>query len=302
MQRVHGVQFAAGTFTNLTQDHLDFHGSMEEYFRAKKILFDTLSEGAYAVSNLNDPHGRPIVSSTAARSIFYGTTASADVLGRAVSTGIDGTKIIIRYNEKEQRVTSPLIGRFNVSNILAAYATCLCFGIDGVDIARGIELLPGVRGRVERVRSPQGWTAIVDYAHTPDALENCLKSVRDLLGASAGKVITIFGCGGNRDRGKRGMMGRIASGLSDVTVITSDNPRNEEPGAIIRDVLQDVIPGKEVHVEVDRRKAISYGLGLARMGDVVVIAGKGHETYQIIGEAKHHFDDREEVEKFIATG
>jgi len=301
MQRVHGLQFAAATFTNLTQDHLDFHGSMEEYFRAKKILFDTLSEGAYAVSNLDDPYGRAIVSSTAGKSVFYGTNAPADVLGTAVSTEIDRTKATIRYEGKEQRVTSPLIGRFNASNILAAYATCVCFGIDGGDIARGIALLPGVRGRFERVRSPRGWTAVIDYAHTSDALENCLRSVRDLLGASGGRVITIFGCGGNRDRGKRGMMGSIASGLSDLTVITSDNPRNEEPHAIIHDVQQGVIAGKEVHVEVDRRKAISYGLSLARKGDVVVIAGKGHETYQIIGEAKHHFDDREEVEKFIGT-
>ncbi len=300
MRRVDGLQFVAATFTNLTQDHLDFHGSMEEYYRAKKILFDGLSSDAWAVSNADDTQGRDIVSSTAGQCLFYGVHEGADVLGREISVGIEGTRMTVHYNNEDHAVSSPLIGRFNVENILAAYATCAGLGVQALDIRRGISSLEAVRGRFERIRLSDGSTAVIDYAHTPDALENCLSAISDLLAKGSGRVITIFGCGGNRDRGKRMKMGAIATEFSDITIVTSDNPRDEDPLMIIQNILSGVIPGKTVHVEMDRRKAIAYGLGLARRGDVVLIAGKGHETYQVIGQTKEHFDDREEVEKFMA--
>jgi UDP-N-acetylmuramoyl-L-alanyl-D-glutamate--2,6-diaminopimelate ligase len=197
-------------------------------------------------------------------------------------------------------VTSPLIGRFNVSNILAAYATGVALGIDEEKIVKGIQTLPSVRGRFEQIHSSKGWTAIVDYAHTPDALENCLRAIHDILPAKTrGRIITVFGCGGNRDRGKRPQMARIATQLSDITIVTSDNPRHEDPQAIIDEITMGREKGKKVYTEVDRRKAIRVALGMAVGGDVVLVAGKGHENYQVIREERLHFDDREEIESFI---
>jgi UDP-N-acetylmuramoyl-L-alanyl-D-glutamate--2,6-diaminopimelate ligase len=197
-------------------------------------------------------------------------------------------------------VTTSLTGRFNVANILAAYGTASALGVPPGVAAEGISRLHAVRGRFEQLVSPTGWTAVIDYAHTPDALENTLTTIRDLLSRHNGaKIITVFGCGGNRDKDKRPKMGRIASSLSTITVITSDNPRQEDPQAIIDQILAGVLPGRTVYAEPDRRQAIIKGLLLAEPGDVVLIAGKGHEDYQVIGSAKLHLDDREEVEMFI---
>jgi len=196
-------------------------------------------------------------------------------------------------------LTSRLTGQFNVANILAAAATGLALGVGPEQIARGVEQLQAVRGRFEQIASPEGWVAIVDYAHTPDALENCLTTIRGVLPRDAGRVICVFGCGGDRDRGKRPIMGGIASRLSEITIVTSDNPRNEEPGRIIGDILVGVEHGRDVRVEADRRQAIRLALGLARPGDVVLVAGKGHEDYQSVRGVKTHLDDREEVESFI---
>jgi UDP-N-acetylmuramoyl-L-alanyl-D-glutamate--2,6-diaminopimelate ligase len=213
---------------------------------------------------------------------------------------VAGMKMTLAYDGRTRELDSRLTGRFNVENILAAYATGVGLGIAEDHICTGISGLPAVRGRFEQIVSPSGWTAVIDYAHTPDALEKCLRTIRDLLPEEKpGRVITVFGCGGNRDRGKRPKMGRIASELSDITVVTSDNPRKEEPATIIDEVMAGVQSGAAVYREADRRAAISTALGMAHPGDVVLVAGKGHEDYQVVGEQKHHFDDREEVENFI---
>ena len=300
MHRVEGLEFRAAVFTNLTQDHLDYHGSMEEYFRAKKILFDSLRPRDVAVVNADDPYGKRMFAETPASRLTYGFGASCDVRGTDISMGIDGCRCTVTHPGGTMAIASPLTGRFNVQNILAASAAGLGLGIEASAVASGIAAVKAVRGRFESIPSPAGWTAIIDYAHTPDALENCLRTIRELLGEDrTRRIITVFGCGGNRDRGKRPIMGRIASEWSDVTIVTSDNPRNEDPAAIIDAVVAGMIRARESSTDVSRRSAIRTALRTARRGDVVLVAGKGHETYQVIGARREHFDDREEVEEFI---
>ncbi|MDH4069570.1 MAG: UDP-N-acetylmuramoyl-L-alanyl-D-glutamate--2,6-diaminopimelate ligase [Ignavibacteria bacterium] len=297
MQRVHGLKFSGAVFTNLTQDHLDFHGSMEVYGATKKKLFDALDQGAVAATNIDDPFGERIISESAARKLTYGAAQGADVRTMNTTTSFVGTGVTLVYQGRSTEVRSPLAGLFNASNISAACAVSMGLGVAEPEIIKGVAALQSVRGRFETIRGKPGWTAVVDYAHTPDALERVLHSIRDLN--SGGRVITVFGCGGDRDRGKRPMMGEIASRLSDVTILTSDNPRSEDPSGIIRDIREGVQPGAQVHEEVDRRKAIAQALEGAQAGDVVLIAGKGHETYQIIGDVRTELDDREEVRKFL---
>jgi UDP-N-acetylmuramoyl-L-alanyl-D-glutamate--2,6-diaminopimelate ligase len=300
LNRVFGLKFSAACFTNLTQDHLDFHGNMEEYFKAKKLLFAELPAESCAVSNADDPYGMKILEGTQARTVTYSQERDADVQARDVRLDVGGVSMSVSYDGQSHTVESRLTGRFNVENILAAYGTGVGLGIREECIRRGISHLPSVRGRFEQIISPAGWTAVVDYAHTPDALEKCLRTIRDLLPAeNPGRIITVFGCGGNRDRGKRPTMGRIASEMSDITIVTSDNPRKENPGAIIDEVMAGVQSGTTVYREPDRRAAIGQALALARRGDVVLVAGKGHEDYQVIGENRQHFDDHEEIEKLI---
>jgi len=297
---VEGLSFRAGIFTNLTQDHLDYHGTMEEYFRAKKVLFDMLGADAVAITNADDPRGRDVIAGTHSRTITYGTTPEADIRAVDIDVTIQGVRFSVETRNGKESVTSPLTGRFNVANILAAYATGVGLGLPVEQLMRGIAGLKAVRGRFEKILSPAGWTAVVDYAHTPDALENCLRTIDEILPrVKRGRIITIFGCGGNRDAGKRPIMGRIASQRSDVIIVTSDNPRKENPKAIIEQVMAGVEKGVEVYSEVDRRKAIVMGLDLARPGDIVLVAGKGHETYQVVGDTKSHLDDREEIENYI---
>ncbi len=303
MHRVHGIGFAAGVFTNLTQDHLDFHGSMEEYFRAKKLLFDGLPASASAISNLDDPHGRSITDATSASLVTYAISTDADITAGEISMGVKGTTMTVRHPGGEFTVSSSLTGRFNVQNILAACATGIALRVPAGEIVSGIRSVTAVAGRFEQIVAPRGWTAVIDYAHTPDALENCLRTIRDLRPRGGrDRIITVFGCGGDRDRTKRPRMGEIASRLSDITVVTSDNPRREDPSKIIDEILTGVVKGKQVIVEVNRHTAIQRALGLAKEGDVVLVAGKGHEKYQVIGEERLHFDDREEVEGFIREG
>jgi UDP-N-acetylmuramoyl-L-alanyl-D-glutamate--2,6-diaminopimelate ligase len=300
MSRVKGLEFRAAVFTNLTQDHLDFHGSMEEYFRAKKILFDSLGPRDVAVVNADDPYGMRMLGETPAARITYGFGTGCDVRASGVELGIDGSRCTVTHAGGEIEIRSPLTGRFNIQNILASCATGLGLGIRSSAIAAGIRSVETVRGRFERVVSPAGWTAIIDYAHTPDALENCLRTIRELVPAEGGhRLITVFGCGGDRDRGKRPIMGRIASEWSDIAIVTSDNPRNEDPASIIDAIVAGMIRGRETYTDVNRRSAIRSALTKARGGDVVLLAGKGHETYQVIGATRQHFDDREEVEAFI---
>lgn len=299
LHRVYGLKFTAAVFTNLTQDHLDFHLTMEEYFRAKKTLFDSLSIDAATITNSDAPYGMKVVADTKAAVLTYGID-NGDVSATNVSLTLKGTSFAVNYKSSSCRVESTLIGRFNVQNILAAFATGISLGVETEKIVNGIAKLRAVPGRFQQFISPEGWIAVVDYAHTHDALENCLRAIREIVpDEQRGRIITVFGAGGNRDKGKRPLMGRAATQYSDITIITSDNPRHEDPLQIIEDIKKGVLPDKTVIVEADRRKAIAAALQMVRPGDIVFFAGKGHENYQIIGDQKIHLDDREEVETHI---
>lgn len=298
--RVYGIDFDVAVFTNLTQDHLDYHGTMDEYFKAKKILFDGLSEDAVAVTNCDDEWGMKIVSTTKGRTLSYGVSDKSDLRASDIRLSMEGTTFNISTEDKEYPVFSPLVGRFNVYNILSAYSTGIALGYEHGKIASGISSVNNVRGRFERIASSKGWTAIIDYAHTPDALEKCLRTIHDVLPKeNRGRIITVFGAGGDRDRIKRPLMGRIAGNLSDIAIVTSDNPRTEDPQQIINEIATGMSGDATVSQEVDRRSAIQTALRQARAGDVVLIAGKGHEDYQVIGREKFHFSDREVVQDFI---
>jgi UDP-N-acetylmuramoyl-L-alanyl-D-glutamate--2,6-diaminopimelate ligase len=298
--RVHGLDFAVGVYTNLTQDHLDYHGTMSAYFEAKRILFEYLKSDAVAVTNADDPHGGDIVQGIHARILRYGVDPPADIKAGDIAMGIEGMQFSISMGGTTMQLRTSLTGRFNVANILAAFGAAVTLHVPPDVAARGIESVKAVQGRFQQIHSPAGWTAIIDYAHTPDALQNTLRAIHQTLGAnSRGRIITVFGCGGDRDRTKRPQMGRIASEMSDVAIITSDNPRREEPMSIIRDISAGIQARGTVEIEVDRRSAITRALTIAGRGDIVLIAGKGHEDYQLVGMTKTHFDDREEVESFI---
>ncbi len=300
--RVHGIDFDVAVFTNLTQDHLDYHGTMDEYFQAKKILFENLSEDAVAVTNCDDEWGMKIVSAAKGRAISYGVSEKADVRGTDMRLSLEGTTFNVRTGNKDYPVSSTLVGRFNVYNILSAYSAGVALGFEHEKIALGIGNVKNVRGRFERIASPKGWTAIIDYAHTPDALEKCLRTIHDVLPKERrGRIITVFGAGGDRDRTKRPLMGKIAGDLSDIAIVTSDNPRTEDPQRIINEIVEGMPRKAAVTQEADRRSAIHSALRQARAGDVVLIAGKGHEDYQVIGKEKIHFSDREIVQDFIGT-
>ena len=298
--RVYGLDFDAAVFTNLTQDHLDYHGTMEEYFNAKKILFDTLKRDAIAITNADDTWGMQIAASSQARTFSYGVAEHADIRASEIRLSIEGTSFTLWFKNQQTTLTTPLVGRFNVYNVLAAYSTGLALGHSPDKLAQGIRSVKSVRGRFERIASPKGWAAIIDYAHTPDALEKCLRTIHDVLPREGrGRIITVFGAGGDRDRTKRPLMGSVADQWSDIIIVTSDNPRTEEPQRIIDEIVTGILRDAQVIQEVDRRTAIHSALRQARTGDVVLIAGKGHEDYQVIGKEKIHFSDREIVEEFI---
>jgi UDP-N-acetylmuramoyl-L-alanyl-D-glutamate--2,6-diaminopimelate ligase len=300
--RVHGIMFDAAVFTNLTQDHLDYHKTMDAYFQAKRILFDALPPDACTVTNRDDDWGRKIFASAAGRTLSYGFDAEADVRVTSADLSLEGTSMRITYRGSSKDLRSSLVGRFNVYNILASYATGIALELREEDIRSGIEKVPPVQGRFEKIASPKGWTAIVDYAHTPDALEKCLRTIREVLPAGhQGSIIAVFGAGGDRDATKRPLMGAIAAELADRCIVTSDNPRTEDPGKIIDDILRGMKSRDRITVEHDRRKAILKALADAAPGDVILIAGKGHEDYQILGSAKVHFSDREIVEEFLRS-
>lgn len=303
MDRVEGCDFDVAVFTNLTQDHLDFHQSMEKYFEAKQKLFSGLarptrkSRPKRAVINGDDSWGRRLIESTPAPVWTYGLEQEADITARDIRGGLEGLSFTAVTPLGSFGVKSSLVGRHNVYNILAAIGASIHLEIPAGIIERGIEQLAFVPGRFERLDTGRGFSMIVDYAHTEDAMERLLRTAADL---TAGRVITVFGCGGDRDRGKRAPMGRTAARLSDVVIITSDNPRSEDPARIIQEVQVGVQEGsalKKSKVQVitipDRRAAIERGLELARPGDAVIVAGKGHEEYQIIGDRILPFDDRQ---------
>ncbi len=292
--RVYGMHFHTAVFTNLTRDHLDFHGTMEEYFAAKKLLFDG-SGGPpprYAVVNRDDEWGRKLVRTGGeTEMLWYGLGSDAMVRPRQIQSGLKGLRFEIAMDKVRFDVRSPMVGRINVYNILAACAAAITYQLPPEVIARGIEQCPGVPGRFERVEEGQPFLVVVDYSHTDDALRNAITVARSL---DAKRVITLFGCGGDRDRTKRPVMGQVAGELSDLVVLTSDNPRSEEPLHIMNDVLVGLRrTDTRTIVEPDRAVAIRKAIEEAHAGDVVILAGKGHETYQIFRDRTVHFDDRE---------
>ena len=325
-ERVRGLDFDVGVFTNLTRDHLDYHRDMDDYFAAKSRLFNdylpaSVKPHKAAVIYGDDPRGESLIVNCRARGLTvwsYGESSAWDVYPAQVSTDVGGIRGEIRAKERRINIASSLVGSVNLQNILGAVGVGCALGLSDDAIARGIARLSVVPGRLEKVDNGRGVAVLVDYAHTPDALEKALHVTRQL---TTGKLIAVFGCGGDRDRGKRPLMGEIAARLSDVTVLTSDNPRTEEPSAILADVEAGVrqvgiakldaaqltvgITGSAArrgyYVEGDRRAAIRLALAIAGAGDTVLIAGKGHEDYQILGKTKFHFDDREVAREAIAA-
>jgi len=290
--RIAGLKFAGGIFTNLTRDHLDYHKTFENYRDAKKAFFDGLPKGAFAVTNVDDRNGMIMVQNTKAVVNTYSLRAAADFKAKVLEESFEG--MCLDVNGKE--VSVPFIGRFNVSNLLAVYAAAVCMGRGAEDVLVALSTLRPVNGRFETIRSREGVTAIVDYAHTPDALANVLSTVNEIL-KRRGEVITVCGAGGNRDKGKRPIMAQEAVKNSDRVIITSDNPRFEEPQEIINDMLAglDKEQMRKVISIVDRKEAIRTACMMARPGDVVLVAGKGHEDYQEVKGVKHHFDDHEVI-------
>ena len=297
-KRIGGLKFAGGLFTNLTRDHLDYHKTVENYRDAKKAFFDGLEKDAFAITNADDKNGLYMVQNTKAQVKTYSIRSMADFKAKIIECHFEGMYLDI--NGKEVGVQ--FIGKFNVSNLLAVYGAAIMLGKKPEDILVILSTLKSVSGRLEPIRSPEGYTAIVDYAHTPDALENVLNTINEVLNGK-GKVITVCGAGGNRDKGKRPIMAQTAAKLSDKVIITSDNPRFEEPQDIINDMLAglDNKQMKKVVSIADRKEAIRTACMMAEKGDVILIAGKGHEDYQEIKGVKHHFDDREVVREIFGS-
>lgn len=293
-KRIGGLRFVGGIFTNLTRDHLDYHKTFENYRNAKKAFFDGLPKGAFAITNADDKNGMIMVQNTQATVRTYSTRTAADYKGRILEESIEGMLLDIDGREVSVR----FVGRFNVSNLLAVYGAALMLGKTPEETLRVLSILHPVNGRFEAIRSPKGFSAIVDYAHTPDALVNVLTAINEIV-RGKGNVITVCGAGGNRDKGKRPLMAQEAANRSDKVIITSDNPRFEEPQDIINDMLaglNDEQKQKTISI-CDRREAIRTATMLAQPGDVILVAGKGHEPYQDIKGVKHHFDDHEEIKK-----
>ena len=298
-QRIGGLKFAGGIFTNLTRDHLDYHKTVENYRNAKKAFFDMLPKGAFAVTNADDKNGMFMVQNTKATVKTYSIRSMADFKARIVECHFEGMYLEVDGHE----VGVQFIGKFNVSNLLAVYGAAVMLGQKPEDILLVLSTLKSVAGRLEPIHSPEGYTAVVDYAHTPDALENVLNAIHEVLDGKDGHIITVCGAGGNRDKGKRPLMAQEAVKQSDRVIITSDNPRFEEPQDIINDMLAglDQKQMKKVVSIVDRKEAIRTACMMADKGDVILIAGKGHEDYQEIKGVKHHFDDREVVREIFGA-
>ncbi len=320
-RRVDGSIFDVALFTNLTRDHLDYHNNMEEYLAAKQRLFielmrpDSVKPTRRAVVNIDDEYGQRIADVAACPVITFGQEKPADISATDIVSSLDGIKGLIKTPGGEFRFSSRLVGSYNLSNILGATGVGIALGIPIEQIKSGIEEHAPVPGRLERVENSRGVTCLVDYAHTGDALENVLSTLKKI---ATGRIITVFGCGGDRDRGKRPVMGGIAARYSDLAIVTSDNPRTEEPSAILAEIKTgiDEASFREYRVEElserflqkgfvvieNRREAIRLGAAVAGSGDILLLAGKGHEDYQIIGKTKHHFDDREEAASALAGG
>jgi UDP-N-acetylmuramoyl-L-alanyl-D-glutamate--2,6-diaminopimelate ligase len=298
LHRVDGLAFRAAVFTNLTLDHLDYHGTVENYRDAKKILFDSLGEDAYAIMNADDANSAYMAKDTKAKVFTYGQSENADFRIVDLKFDLTHSEFVIIHKNGRYKVQTSLFGAFNAANITAAFAVTFLQGIPAETIIAAIANAAQVPGRFE-MYSAGGKSVIIDYAHTPDSLEKTLQNIRAIIGNSR-PLITVFGCGGNRDTSKRPIMGRIAAELSDEVIVTSDNPRKEEPEAIIEEIISG-IPTSNYRVISDRRDAIAESIRNAAPNAVILIAGKGHEDYQIIGEKKFHFSDKEEVFAVLQT-
>lgn len=294
--RTAGLAFVGGIFSNITHDHLDYHKTFAEYIRAKKLFFDGLPAGAFALTNADDRNGMVMVQNTKATVKTYALQSFADFRCRIVETLLDGMLLNLDGSE----VWVKFLGRFNAYNLTSVYATALLLGARRDEVLRILSDLTSVDGRFEPIHSKEGVTAIVDYAHTPDALQNVIGTINEIRKKDQ-RLYVVVGCGGNRDATKRPEMAKIAVDGSDMAVLTSDNPRLEEPGAIIEQMKSGLEPGARYLAITDRREAIKAAVALARPGDIILVAGKGHETYQDVGGVKHHFDDREEVRAAFGT-
>lgn len=297
--RIAGLTFAGGVFTNLTRDHLDYHKTVQNYLNAKKSFFDGLTADAFALTNLDDKVGNVMLQNTKARKLTYSLRSMADFRGKIIETRLDGTLLSLNDTEVEVRFT----GRFNAYNLTAVYGASVSLGWPVEKVLVAMSQLVPVAGRFQAFHSPKGCTAIVDYAHTPDAVVNVLTAIREVVGRN-GRIITVVGAGGNRDKGKRPIMAREAASLSDMVILTSDNPRFENPADILHDMEAgldtDALRANATSI-IDRREAIAKAAQMAGKGDVILIAGKGHEDYQEIRGIKHHFDDAEVVREIFAT-
>jgi UDP-N-acetylmuramoyl-L-alanyl-D-glutamate--2,6-diaminopimelate ligase len=295
-KRIAGLQFKGGIFTNLTRDHLDYHETFEAYRDAKKGFFDTLPADAFALTNKYDKNGLFMLQNTRAQKYTYSFQSLADFKGRILESHFDGTLMTINDTE----ILTQFVGKFNAYNLLAVYGATVLLEQNPDETAVLLSTLQSVSGRFETFRSPDGYTAVVDYAHTPDALTNVLNAINEVLG-DRGKVITVVGCGGDRDKGKRPIMAKEAVRLSDRVILTSDNPRSEEPDDIINDMVAglDAAEKKQAVCIANRKEAIRTACLLAQTGDVILIAGKGHEDYQEVKGVKNHFDDREIVREIF---
>ena len=303
-ERIAGLDFDGALFTNLTRDHIDYHKTFDNYRDTKKRLFDGLKKSAFAVTNKDDKNGLVMTQNCQAEVKTYSTRSLADYKAQILEEGFEG--MMLNINGKE--VFVPLVGRFNVSNLLCIYGAALCLGFEELEVLRVLSTLKPVNGRFETIRSEKGWTAIVDYAHTPDAVDNVIQTIREIIDGQKSKVesqkpklITVIGCGGNRDKGKRPMMAQIAKRGSEQLILTSDNPRDEEPADILNDMKAGLTEEelRSTLVIEDREAAIQTACTLAQKGDVILVAGKGHEDYQIIKGVKHHFDDHEIVRRYL---
>jgi UDP-N-acetylmuramoyl-L-alanyl-D-glutamate--2,6-diaminopimelate ligase len=289
--RLAAIGFKAAAFTNLTGDHLDYHKTTENYLAAKSKLFKTLSPDSTAVINKQSPYAQQIAQSTKAKPLFYAVDGPADLSAYINSIDISGTSFTLRYQGQSLTVKTPLLGRYNVANHLAAAGLCLAAGLDIKTVARGLGSLNAIPGRLENVKSDAPFTVLVDFAHTDDALNNVLSTLKPLCKA---RLIVLFGCGGDRDKTKRPRMAKVVENFADLVIVTSDNPRTENPDAIISQIIAGFADpsSPKIKVESDRKKAIALAIESAKKNDVVLIAGKGHENYQIIGKQKFPFSDK----------
>ncbi len=301
MDRVYGLNFDTAVFTNLTSEHLDFHNNMGNYFESKKILFDNLSCQSFALSNKDDKYGEVILKDTKAKKFFYSVKKESNLKSLNEKLTLSGVEFDVKWNGEIYKLKSQLSGRFNIYNILASMSAVLNYEVDMTSIKEALLNFPEVNGRFNKVKLPNGAVAIIDYSHTSDSLKNAINSARDILNEekNKAKVITVFGCGGNKDKTKRPVMGYFATSLSDYSIITSDNPRYENPMDIIDEILSGIKTKKNYEIIEKREAAIKRAIEMSQEGDIILICGKGHETYQEVMGVRNPFDDKEMVGKYM---